>query len=85
MEDEELMKMFNTTLERRQIILFILIMVINKLICIDLDVGLNMCVKTNMYCGAWVFSMLTPQNVFSPKWEENMVGILIWLIDFLIF
>ena len=59
-------------------------MVINKLICIDSDVGLNMCVKTNMYCGAWVFSMLTPQNVFSPKWEENMVGILIWLIDFLI-
>ena len=85
MEDEELTKMFNTTLKGREIILFILIVMINKLICIDSDIGLNMCVKTNMYCGAWVFSTLTPQNVFSPKWEENMVGILIWLIDFLIF
>ena len=82
MEDEELMKMFNTTLKGREIILFLLIVVINGLIYIDLDIGLNTCTKANMYYGAWVFSMLTSQNVFSQKWEENMVGILIWLIDF---
>ena len=35
MEDEELGKMFNTTLKRRKIILFLLIVEINELICID--------------------------------------------------
>ena len=37
MEDEELGKMFNTTLKRRKIILFLLIVEINELICIDSD------------------------------------------------
>ena len=33
--------MFNPTLKMRETILFFLIMVINGLICIDLDIGLN--------------------------------------------
>ena len=61
------MKIFNTTLKGREIILFLLIVVINGLIYIDSDIGLDICAKANMYCGAWVFSTLTPQNVFSPK------------------
>ena len=43
MEDEELVKMFNPTLKMREIILFILIVMINGLICIDSDIGLDMC------------------------------------------
>ena len=45
MEDEELVKMFNSTVKRREIILFFLIVMINELIWIDLDIGLNMCVR----------------------------------------
>ena len=45
MEDEELVKMFNHTLKRRETILFLLIVVINGLICIDSDIGLNTCTK----------------------------------------
>ena len=41
MKDEKLVKMFNFTLKMREIILFILIMVINGLICIDSDIGLD--------------------------------------------
>ena len=43
MEDEELVKMFNPILKRREKILFFLIVVINGIICIDLDIGLNIC------------------------------------------
>ena len=42
MEDEELVKMFNPTLKRRETILFFLIVVINELTWIVLDIGLNM-------------------------------------------
>ena len=42
MEDEKLVKMFNPTLKRRGIILFFLIVVINRLIGIDSDIGLDM-------------------------------------------
>ena len=41
MEDEELVKMFNPTLKKRETILFFLIMVINGLICIASDIGLD--------------------------------------------
>ena len=41
MEDEELVKMFNPTLKKRETILFFLIVVINGLICIDLDIELD--------------------------------------------
>ena len=45
MEDEELWKMFNPTLKRRETILFFLIVVINGLTWIVLDIGLDMCVR----------------------------------------
>ena len=45
MEDEELVKMFNPTLKRRETILFILIMVINGLLWIELNIGLDMCAR----------------------------------------
>ena len=41
MKDEKLVKMFNLTLKMREIILFLLIMVINGLIYIDSDIGLD--------------------------------------------
>ena len=44
-EDEELVKMVNPTLKMRETILFFLIVVINELICIELDIGLNTCTK----------------------------------------
>ena len=47
MEDEELVKMFNPTLKRRDVILFFLIVVINGLKCIVSDIGLNTCAKSS--------------------------------------
>ena len=44
-EDDELVKMFNPTLKRRETILFFLIMVINGLILIDSDIGLDTCAR----------------------------------------
>ena len=41
MEDEELVKMFNPTLNKRETILFFLIVVINGLKCIVSDIGLD--------------------------------------------
>ena len=40
MDDEELVKMFNPTLKRREAMLFFLIVVINGLKCIVSDIGL---------------------------------------------
>ena len=45
MKDEELMKMFNPTLKRRETILFFLIVMINGLICIVSDIGLDTCAR----------------------------------------
>ena len=45
MEDEELVKMFDPTLKRREAILFFLIVVINGLKCIVSDIGLNTCAR----------------------------------------
>ena len=53
MEDEELVKMFNPTLKRRETILFLLIVVINGLICIDLDIGLDTCARGSNYHIRW--------------------------------
>ena len=44
-EDEEILKMFNPTLKRREAILFFLIVVINELKCIVSDIGLDTCVR----------------------------------------
>ena len=41
MKDGELVKMFNSILKRRKIILFLLIVVINGLICIDSNIVLD--------------------------------------------
>ena len=45
MEDEELVKMVNPTLKRRETILFFLIVVINGLKCIVSDIGLDPCAR----------------------------------------
>ena len=45
MEDEELVKMVNPTLKRRETILFFLLMVINGLKCIVSDIGLDTCAR----------------------------------------
>ena len=45
MKDEELVKIFNPTLKRRETILFFLIVVINGLIQIDSDIRLDMCTR----------------------------------------
>ena len=42
MKDEELVKMFNPILKKREAILFFLIVVINGLKCIVSDIGLDM-------------------------------------------
>ena len=43
MENEEIVKMFNLTLKRRETFLFFLIMVINKLTWIVSNIGLDTC------------------------------------------
>ena len=43
MKDEELVKLFNLTLKRKETILFFLIVVINGLIWNDSDIGLDTC------------------------------------------
>ena len=48
MEDEELVKMFNPTLKRREAILFFLIVVINGLKCIVSDIGLDTCARVEV-------------------------------------
>ena len=44
-KDEELVKMFNTTLKMRETILFFLIVVINGLTRIVSDIRLDMCAR----------------------------------------
>ena len=44
-EDEELVKIVNPTLKRRETILFFLIVVINGLKCIVSDIGLDTCAR----------------------------------------
>ena len=45
MEDKELAKMFNLTLKRKETILFFLTVVINGLICINSNIGLDTCAR----------------------------------------
>ena len=45
MKDKKLVKMFNPTLKKRETILFFLIVIINGLIWIDSDIGLDKCVR----------------------------------------
>ena len=48
MENEELVKIFNPTLKRREIVLFFLIVVINGLTWIVSDIGLDTCVRVEV-------------------------------------
>ena len=57
MEDEELVKMVNPTLKRREIILFFLIVVINGLKCIVSDIGLDTCAR-----GRWRVEVVRELN-----------------------
>ena len=57
MEDEELVKMVNPTLKRRENILFFLIVVINGLKCIVSDIGLDTCTR-----GRWRVEVIEPIN-----------------------
>ena len=45
MKDEELVKMVNPTLKKREAILFFLIVMINELKCIISDIGLDTCAR----------------------------------------
>ena len=45
LEDEKLVKMFNPTLKMKETMLFFLIVVINELICIDSNIGLDTCTR----------------------------------------
>ena len=45
MEDEELVKIYNSILKMKEIILFLLIVVINELMCIDSNIELALVTK----------------------------------------
>ena len=66
--ENELVKLFNPTLKRRETILFFLIVVINGLIWIDSDIGLDTCVK-----GRWrvKVSKMEPRAWISLKRESD--------------
>ena len=51
MEDEELVKIFNLTLKRREAILFLLVVVINGLKCIVSDIRLDTCARGKVKSG----------------------------------
>ena len=74
MKDEELVKMFNPTLKRKEIILFFLIVMINRLIWIDLNIGLDMCAR-----GRWrAINPLNGQSV----WAYSLVQIVLCNFSF---
>ena len=69
MEDEELVKMFNPTLKRKEAILFFLIVVINGLKCIVSDIGLDTCARGEVKSGginignelaSWILLLYSP-------------------------
>ena len=80
-EDDELVKMFNPTLKRRETILFFLIMVINGLIWIDSDIGLDTCARkrwrVEVHCVIFIIIVFAPTPINLNKtlkrilWYEN--------------
>ena len=69
-EDEELVKMFNSALKMRETILFILIVVINGLIWIELDIGLDTCTRGDEGWRVWISlkrAITAPQSSSSPS------------------
>ena len=68
MEDDELVKMFNPTLKRREVILFFLIVVINGLTWIVSDIGLDMCARGEVKGGG------IKNGNESPSWIMNLIN-----------
>ena len=62
MEDEELVKMVNPTLKRRETILFFLIVVINGLKCIVSNIGLDTCARERWRVEVSKLEMKTPAH-----------------------
>ena len=73
MEDEELVKMVNPTLKRRQTILFFLIVVINGLKCIVSDIGLDTCARGRLVscCVISIIIMISPTLSFLLSYHPN--------------
>ena len=67
-EDEELMKMVNPTLKRRETILFFLIVVINGLKCIVLYIGLDTCAR-----GRWRPNNYNNNRNNNPKKKSFLI------------
>ena len=57
--------MFNPTLKRRETLLFFLIVVINGLICIDSDIGLDTCARGGEGRRCFVLQNLANQGLKS--------------------
>ena len=73
MEDEELVKMVNPTLKRRETILFFLIVVINGLKCIVSDIGLDTCARGRLVscCVISIIIMISPTLSFLLSYHPN--------------
>ena len=63
MKDEELVKLFNRTLKKREIILFIVIVVINELIWINSDIELDTCARALVQNNDVYFLSLQINNI----------------------
>ena len=70
MEDKELVKMFNPTLKMRETILFFWIVVINGLIWIDSDIGLDICARGRWREKVSKMEMNQPLSlIFLKRWR----------------
>ena len=58
--------MFNPTFKRRETLLFFLIVVINRLICIDSDIGLDMCARGGEGRRCFVLQSLANEELKFP-------------------
>ena len=58
--------MFNLTLKMRETLLFFLIVMINGLICIDSDIGLDTCANGGEGRRCFFLQSLTNQKLKSP-------------------
>ena len=64
MKDEKLIKMFNSTLKMKEIILFFLIVVINNLILIDSNIRLDNTLKSGQLVRPVLEDLLTTKLVY---------------------
>ena len=86
MVDEELVKMFNPTLKRRETILFFLIVVINGLKCIVSDIRLDTCARerwrvevpqSKLYCVIHFFILIIFRSII--QFLVVLFPLLLWL------